>query len=345
MFVQRLWYRLASANPADGGIRLAHLVHVIKGLLIGVANIIPGVSGGTFALILGIYERLINALRAIGPRTLQAAGGLLVGRLRAPARQRFVQEARRTDLLFLGEIGVAACTAVVACSWIIDYCLRVWPGQTLAFFMGLIIPSILIPYRMMTRRSIVEGAWLVPGAALTVGVALAYQQAPDGGANLPYTFVCGAIAISAMILPGLSGSFVLLVMGMYQPTVEHLKGLTSSPAVEDLVFLGVLGLGIVVGLFSFARVMAVLLARYRSQTLAFLIGLILGSFWILWPFKDFTIGSELVGRGAEVQVEMQIATAPNVWPDSARQAATCSGALLVGLVGGVGMNRLGRREE
>jgi len=186
----------------------------------------------------------------------------------------------------------------------------------------------------------------VPGVALTVGVSLAFKAGAAGSTSLCMAFVTGAIAVSAMILPGISGSFVMLVMGQYQNVLHNLQSLQRGVANAQIdwaafVWLAVLGVGCIVGLMTFARLLNFVLSRYRSATLAFLIGLIIGSFWVLWPFKDYAAGADVSGRKGEVKLKVKVATAPNRMPTSAGEVGGCALALMLGLAGAVGVNKFG----
>ena len=320
-----------------------------KGFLIGIANIIPGVSGGTFALILGVLERILSSLGAIGADTLKVLGRSVKNRFSRQSLYELKDEAQRIDLVFICTLLVGAAVSVLVFSFIINWALVNYPGITLSIFIGLIIPAIAVPWKMMEQRSAGSLVWIVPGAALTVGVALAFGAKLSGTDNALFVFLTGVIAISSMILPGISGSFVMLVLGQYQTVLGHLQGLQLKLAqgviAWDAVFwLSMLALGCLVGLFTFARFLSWLLKRFRNATLAFLIGLVIGSFWVLWPFKDYDAGAEVRGRSGEVKTEILIATAPNRLPESGSEVLGCGLGLIVGLGGAVGMNAIGRKK-
>ena len=333
---------LPNNSKKDGSIIL-----IIKGFLIGIANIIPGVSGGTFALVLGIYDRLLASLNAINGAAVMACLRVLVGPHKPEVRKQFVQEMRRVDVLFLLLIAAGAGISVVACSFAINWLLVEYPSYTLAYFIGLIIPSIAVPWRMMEKRTPLGLLWMLPGMALTVGIALAFSSDTRGSDSLLAVFMSGVIAICAMVLPGISGSFVLLVVGQYQTAVGHVQTLVTGLKslkfeTTSFVYLAVLGLGCAIGIVAFARLLEWVLRRYRTATLAFLIGLVVGSFWIMWPFKDYDQGAQVVGRGGESKTDVQISTAPNKLPTSGKETAGCVAALVAGLVCAVGVERLGR---
>lgn len=329
----------------DGSVLL-----IIKGMLVGIANIIPGVSGGTFALVLGIYDRLITSLKSIGVETVKASLRLLTAPQKAERRKAFLDEMRRVDMWFLIRLGVGAMIAIFGSSFAVDWLLVNQPALTLAFFVGLILPSIGVPWRMMEKRTPGAMLWVIPGVALTVGVALAFSGDHAGSKNPVIVFVAGVAAISAMILPGISGSFLMLVIGQYRNVLQAIQGLQRGVAAgtidtDAVIYLATLAIGCGVGLLAFARLLAWVLARFRTATLAFLIGLVLGSFWVLWPFKDFEAGATVKDRGGEEKTEVRIATAPNRLPRSAGEAGSCAAVFVLGLVAAVGVERVGRRRK
>lgn len=325
---------------------LKHMVQLINGFLIGVANIIPGVSGGTFALVLGIFDRLIDSLKSFNLRTLRVLLCLVTQRFGREARQGLKEEWRRTDAGFLMLLGIGAVAAIAFGSILLSFLLEEYPGETLAFFVGLIIPSLAVPYGMMEKRGPLQLFWILPGAALTVLVSLFDIGGDAAGRHFLVIFLGGVLAVSAMILPGLSGSFCLLILGLYQPTLQHIKALLHAPSMASVRFLAIMGAGIAVGFVTFTRVMSFLLRRFRSATLAFLIGLILGSFWVLWPVKDFE-----ATKDAQLKKKIQIATAPNELPldeEGDLDFGRCLRLgipLVVGLIGAMGMNRLGAKNR
>lgn len=301
---------------------MSMVLTLVRGALIGIANIIPGVSGGTLALVLGIYERLLGAVGRIGGRTAKIVLGLLHRPGSAEARRGLVDELRRIDALWLALLGTGALLAIAASSHVMEVLLDHHLAPTLAFFIGLILPSIRVPYAMLQRRGPSELAACAAGIAVIL--LLSMSGAGEGpGLGLVGLFLAGAVAISAMILPGISGSFVLMVMGEYR---------TVLAAINDvaLVSLAVFALGCLAGLVLFVRLLNLLLARAHSVTMAFLIGLIVGSIWVLWPFKEIPAGAKIVqGR--------------NVVPAMDGDLAVAGAALLLGLVCSVGVTLLGRR--
>jgi putative membrane protein len=318
----------------------------LQGILIGLANIIPGVSGGTLALVLGIYGRLIKALGAVDTRFALAGIKLLTGR--RSAREEFVAEWKRTDMTFLCVLGLGAVAAILATARLMDYLLRQHHAAAYAFFVGVVLVSIVFPARCLTRRSWREVACFLLAAGLTIALphmvsetrqiekaerkaALEAAQAPaeapvrglisldaPSPLRLLAVFFSAALAISAMILPGISGSFVLLLLGVY---FDLLLAINE----RQVIFLAVFCLGLLVGLMGFARIMAWLLDRAYNGTMAFMIGLMTGSLYILWPFKKtVTVAGEVLYLGNIV---------PSTW-GGAEWVALCAFAVGCALVGG-----------
>ena len=263
------------------------IFNIIKGAVLGLAMIIPGVSGGTMAVIFGIYERLIRALHGFSPSTLKEAAGLPWGRER---KTRLGGLWNEHDLGFLAQLFGGALLSILACSHLIEYLIKDHPNPTNGFFFGLVGASIIFPLRLMERKSMVELACGVAAMALTIGISiyaagLAQEHAPQEAAmphslfNCARLAICGCVASSAMLLPGISGSFLLLLLGVY----HEVLGIINQ---RDYLLLVVFAASCAIGLVLFARLINLLLSRYRSSTMAFLAGLMAGSLWNLWPFRE-----------------------------------------------------------
>lgn len=292
-------------------------------MLVGIANIIPGVSGGTFALILGIYERLLASIGSFGTGTFKAAIGALAKPGDAQRRQAFRGEIKRTDAVWLLVLLLGSAAAILASSRLIAHLLDEHRAPTLAFFLGLIVPSILVPYGLLKRLGWKEILACLVAAAFLIALTVFSKPAGGEGTGLITLFLSGVVAISAMILPGISGSFVLMVMGEYRTVLEAIN-------TWDIPRLMVFALGCLVGIVAFVRLLNFLLKRFHSVTMAFLIGLILGSLWVLWPFKEVAAGAKIV-------------TGTNVLPRAFDSGAGWSlGALLLGLICSVGVYHLGK---
>ena len=271
---------------------------IVKGFLIGLANIIPGVSGGTFALILGIYERLIRALHNIGAKTVQRL--LAAVTLKKTAISDAVLELRRIDFGFLALLGIGAAIAVVATSKLMIYLLNEQHDPTYGFFSGLILASIIIPAKLLKGFGWKELMALIAAAMLTIGLSMSVgaknldkQKHKESNeevvvsrflvGKLAYLFLCGAFATSAMILPGISGAFVLLLFGSYFDILTAINN-------RDLLVLLIFAAGCGIGLLAFTRLLNYVFEHFYDLTISFLIGLMVGSLYGLWPFRNYEIG-------------------------------------------------------
>lgn len=269
-----------------------------RGFAMGAADIVPGVSGGTVALILGIYERLLASVRT-GARSLAK---LLRGDL-AGFRDQLKAIEWSLILPLLGGVGVA----FIALSSLIDRLLVEQPEAMAGLFFGLVVASILIAWDLLDRRDSTRMAILAVVAVIAFFV-LGVQSGVAASPPLPYFFFSGAIAICAMILPGVSGSFLLLMMGMYGPFVG---------AIHDRLLpeIAVFGIGAITGLALFSTLLTWVLERHRDTLLAALIGLMAGSLRVLWPWPNGVgvIGEEdeqISGTGIELPESMGDALLP-----------------------------------
>ncbi|MCW7494404.1 DUF368 domain-containing protein [Leptospira sp. 2 VSF19] len=314
---------------------------LLNGFLIGIANLIPGVSGGTFALILGLYDRLITAITSLNLDTIKASLAFLFGFWKEDVRKRFTLEMKRIDFWFLVFLGIGLLLSVVSGAKLIQFLLQNHPQATLALFIGLIIPSLAVPYKLIEKHSFFIWLFLIPGILLTI-VPSFFMGDTTGSENPLIAFLTGAIAISAMILPGISGSYIMLVLGEYQIVIGKLSTILEP---SSIIFLGAFGIGCLLGLLIFTHFVKWLFVKYKSHTMTFLLGLILGSFFILWPFKDYAHGQAIVGRSGEVKRDIQIATAKNILPNDFSETQIPLAALVLGLVLGFGLNRLESLQE
>ena len=302
---------------------MLYLILVLKGCCIGLANVIPGVSGGTMAVLLGIYERLIRALHHIGFSTARKLLAMLTLKKGAISEAR--AELHRIDFGFLITITLGALCAVVASARLIIYLLNEQHDPTYGFFSGLVLTSIIIPFKMLKRFTVKECISLLLAAGLTVGLTLSMSGekrlesarqkhelsdksrprkeshlsgntttvAPQAVAKdtnhtvdrLLYLFLCSAIAVSAMILPGISGSFIFLLLGVYFDVLTAVDN-------RDWIVIGVVALGGVVGLLAFTRLLNYVLERHHDLTVSFLVGLMLASLYGLWPFRSYAMVGE-----------------------------------------------------
>jgi putative membrane protein len=242
-----------------------YLALFLRGMLMGAADVVPGVSGGTMAFITGIYDRLLLAINAVLPEFLS----LLRSR-------NFVAFWNAIDGNFLLCLLAGILSSVFSLASVISYALATHPVLVWAFFFGLIIASIYIMRHEVSVWSASAISSLLFGAVVAWGMTA--LELPLISANLLGAFLSGTIAITAMILPGISGSLLLLVLGTYSFILGAVKGL-------DFIVLAVFASGCGVGLLVSARVLGLALQNYRNVTVAFLIGLMIGALNKIWPWK------------------------------------------------------------
>jgi putative membrane protein len=260
--------------------RTVPLLHLAQGLLMGGADVIPGVSGGTMALIVGIYQRLLRNVSAVFHALVSPVRG------GAAARQAF----GRVEWGFLLSLGVGIVTAIVVGSKIIPGLLERYPEEARALFLGLVAASVAIPWIRMEERGVREYV-MVPVAAVVAFVLVGLPPAEVSDPSLVRVFFSAAVAICAMILPGVSGAFLLAVLGMYTPTLHALSSM-------DVAYVLTFCAGAAVGLGAFSRLLNWLLEHQHDLTMAALVGLMLGSLRALWPWQDADRALRMPGPGA-----------------------------------------------
>jgi putative membrane protein len=260
-----------------------YIANFFKGLGVGSANVIPGVSGGTIALITGIFERLINALKSCN---LTAIKLFFTGK--------FKEFAQHIDLWFLVSVGSGVLVAILSIARLFEFLFVEYPIYLWSFFFGMILVSIYYVGITIDKFNWKVLVSFVIGTA--IALLIAFGTPAKENSNFIYLMICGAVATCSMILPGLSGSFVLVLMGNYQ--------LIMIDAVNDLnlkILLPVV-VGGVVGLLAFSHLLSWIFKNYRDITIAVLTGFILGSMPIIWPWKNDVVtyfGSEAKVTGYE----------------------------------------------
>lgn len=242
----------------------------LKGMGIGTANVIPGVSGGTIALLTGIFERLINCLKSFN-----------ITALRLLFKGKFKELAQHVDLWFLLAVGFGVIVAILTTAKVFDYLFEHYPVYLWSFFFGMIITSIYF-----VGKTIDKWNWqVILSFLLGTGIAvfIAFVKPATENSGFIYLMICGAIATCSMILPGLSGSFILIIMGNYQLVmIDSVNNL-------DLHILLPVVIGAIVGLVAFSHFLSWIYKNYRNITIALLTGFILGSAPIIWPWKNSVI--------------------------------------------------------
>jgi putative membrane protein len=242
----------------------------LKGMAMGAANVIPGVSGGTIALITGIFERLINAIKSFNAQALKL---LFSGKIS--------EFSKHTDLVFLIAIFGGVAASIISVARLFDFLFEHYPVYIWAFFFGLILASVIFVGRTIKKWTLSVILVFLIGTAAAISVSLLSPASEND--SFFYLMICGVVAVCSMILPGLSGSFVLILLGNYQ--------LVMIDAINEMrldILLPVV-LGAALGLLGFSYILSWVFKKFRDQTISILTGFILGSLGIIWPWKDAII--------------------------------------------------------
>jgi putative membrane protein len=237
----------------------------LKGVAMGAANVIPGVSGGTIAFISGIYERLIKALKSFDLSLLPL---LMQGR--------FSQIAEKTDLKFLTILFSGIAVSIFSLARLLEYTLQFYEVFTLAFFFGLIVASTLGVGRQISKFSL--GILIAFLIGFIMAISIAFLTPAAANNHWLYVILCGMVAMSSMILPGLSGSYILLLMGNYVLMLQSISHFHFK-------FLIPFALGCLLGLVIFSRLLSYLFDHFKEATISLLTGFVAGSLLIIWPWK------------------------------------------------------------
>ncbi len=259
-----------------------YLSLMLKGMGMGAADVVPGVSGGTIALIVGIYEELISSIKSINLTTLK----LLF-------QFRIKEFLLAVNAPFLIAVLVGIGLSVVSLARGITYMLEQFPIAIWSLFFGLIIASVHNVSKEVTTWKL--SRWLAFGAGAAVALYITTATPTETPDSLSFIFLCGAVAICAMILPGISGSFILLLMGKYHYIMEAIKSF-------NIEVIAVFGLGATIGIILFSNILSYLFSKFHDLTIALLAGFMLGSLAKVWPWKEIYM---------EQGVEMSRNIAPN----------------------------------
>jgi putative membrane protein len=278
----------------------------MKGFTMGAANVIPGVSGGTIALVTGIYEELINSLKSFDKTALKL---LLKRDLSA-----LLEHLNFKFLLFLG-IGVAS--SIFSIAKLFEYLLIEHPVKIWAFFFGLIVASVYYVGKTVEKWDLGTIGFFVLGSLTALSIAFA-NPTPSPNSNYLFVFLCGVIGISGMLLPGLSGSYILMLLGNYKLLmVDSINALSNSikmslsgdfsflsnpTQTEGLIHFGLFLAGSVFGMISFAQVIAWIFNRYKNKTISILTGFVFGSLAIIWPWKNEITDPNSLNRHGEEMI-------------------------------------------
>jgi putative membrane protein len=239
---------------------------ILKGIALGTANVIPGVSGGTIALITGIFERLINAIKSFDFIALKF---LFQGKIKA-----FIQH---TDLYFLIAVFAGVGIAIISLAKLFEYLFANYPVYIWSYFFGLILASVYFVGNYVKKWNLSAITATVIGAAIALSIS--FVSPATENQSVGYLILCGVAGICSMILPGLSGSFILILMGNYELVViEAINNFRLDILIPVLI-------GAVIGLIAFSHILSWVLKRFHDQTMGILTGFIFGSLGILWPWK------------------------------------------------------------
>ncbi len=248
------------------------IYNFLKGMGMGAANVIPGVSGGTIALITGIFERLINSIKSFNLTALKL---FFTGKWKAFAEH--------VDLKFLVAVFLGIAAAILSVAKLFKFLFENYPVYIWAFFFGLIIASIYYVGRTVNKWNL--GSILFFTIGTGIALLIAFGTPAQENHNFLYLILCGVVGTCSMILPGLSGSYVLLLMGNYEYVmIDAVNMLTISPW-EGIKILIPVVIGAVIGLLAFAHLLSWIFKNFHDQTVALLTGFILGSTPIIWPWK------------------------------------------------------------
>ena len=297
-----------------------YIVLGVKGFCMGASDVVPGVSGGTMAFILGIYEELIDAIKSFDLKSLQSL-----------VTFKFRPLLDRISWQFLLAVGMGILAAIFTLSRLLSWLLQNRPVFIWSFFLGLILASVISVSRRVEAWRILTGLCLVGG---TLGSYFLVGLVPVATPNdYWFVFLCGAVAICAMILPGISGSYILVLLGKYQYVLDAVNH-------RDFFILGLVAAGACVGIIAFSRILGWLLKNYHDLMVAILIGLMIGSLRKVWPWKE-TLESVVDSHGQMVPF-VQSNILPGQWNGEVLAALSL---MVAGLLAVLFLDRLGNRNR
>lgn len=243
------------------------ILHILKGMGMGAANVIPGVSGGTVALITGVFERIINAIKSFNATAI----GLFF-------KGKFKEFLEYVDFYFLIALGTGMIISIVSLARVFKFLFATYPVYIWAFFFGLIVASVFYVGKTITKWTISVVIFFLIGAGIAIWVS--FMNPATQNDSFIYLLICGVVAVCSMILPGLSGSFVLILMGNYELIM------INSINEGNIGVLAPVILGGVIGILALSHILSWVYKKFKDQTIGILTGFILGSLSILWPWKN-----------------------------------------------------------
>lgn len=279
---------------------------VLKGMGMGAADVVPGVSGGTVAFISGIYEELISSINSISPSLISVW-----------RKEGFAAVWKQINGSFLisvfGGVFISIFSLAKALSWLLEnHPVLVW-----SFFFGLVLASVIFVGKEIKKWSLLSIALFIAGAGVAYWITILPVNAEVD--SLPYLFLSGALAVCAMILPGISGSFILVLLGSYKAVLDAVHE-------RKIAEVFTVGMGAVIGLLSFARLLKWLFEHYRNSTLALLTGFILGSLNKIWPWKEMVESRVIDDKVIPIREN-------NLFPGQFDGDPQLLGAVLLGILG------------
>ncbi|MFY0629188.1 MAG: DUF368 domain-containing protein [Flavobacteriaceae bacterium] len=266
-----------------------YIIIALKGMAMGAADVVPGVSGGTIAFISGIYEELLTTISSFN-----------FGLIKVLRKEGFATVWKQVNGNFLLALFLGIFISIISLAKALKWLLENEPILLWSFFFGLVLASIIYIAKQITKWNIITALILVAGAALAYYITTLNPLVSENSSPW-FLFMAGAIAICAMILPGISGAFILVLLGAYKPVL-------SAVNERNLTLVGIVTLGAVVGLLTFSRLLKWLFKNYKNYTLAILTGFIVGSLNKIWPWKE-TITWRVNSKGIEVPLN-QVSKSP-----------------------------------
>ncbi|MGJ8745144.1 DUF368 domain-containing protein [Polaribacter sp.] len=285
-----------------------YVVIGLKGMAMGAADVVPGVSGGTIAFISGIYEELLSSISSFN-----------FGILKTLKKDGFKVAWQQVNGNFLLSLFIGIFISIVSLAKLIKYLLENEPILLWSFFFGLVLASIIYIGKQITKWNVITVLKLVSGAVLAYFITTLNPLVSENS-SLLFMFLAGAIAICAMILPGISGAFILVLLGAYKPILSAVND-------RDLKTIAAVGLGAIVGLLTFSKILKWLFTHYKNYTLAVLTGFIIGSLNKIWPWKE-TLTWRTNSHGIEVPFNQQ-----SVSPFSLDGDAQLTLAIVLSIIG------------
>lgn len=265
-----------------------------KGILMGFADVIPGVSGGTIALIAGIYERFLAAIKSFDKDAITHILAFRIKSFFEHIHWKFL-----IALLFGIQVAILVASKVLK----LPVLIHTQPEPIYGLFFGLILGSIFVLVKKIQPFSWNIGFGLILGTA--IGFTVVNLVPTDTPEDLPFVFLYGMISIIAMILPGISGSFILLILGKYDFILGNIALLGTEETISALIVMGVFASGSLVGIATFSRFLSWLLNKFYKLTMAVLIGFLIGSLWVIWPWQERDY-EEIVSKKIELSAQPEL---------------------------------------